>query len=330
MLIKTTDELRLYVNANVTLNYEDILPHLKRVEIDIIRNVIGCDQLAAFESYSESSSSGSASGSSSSAYSDARSLILYAEANLAMYLWSLTGGNQVSSTGMQRVEHEHKKTAFQYQENTARETYKNSGYNYLDAGLSMMNDNIGSFPLWSASDEFVQFRGSIIHTVKQFRSVYPIDSYLLFAQLNPLMEAVEDFEIAPVIGRTLFASLRAEVLKTESLDEKLQALLPHVRKAIAYHAVVERMKQPGELTDKGLLFESIEANSGNIKSRQQVSDAQLHMRIAQAQQYALNYTQQLKDFLSENEDDYPDYTEHVGDGDNTLDIDSTDGNNFYA
>lgn len=333
MLITSTEQLREYVNVNTSLQFSDVEKYLRRVERDIIRKAIGTAQLAAFEAYGQASGSGS--GSSASALDEAYDLIMFSSANLAMYLWMKTGGIQLSTSGIHRFEsdseHGGKKSAFQYQEIMAREEFKAAGFNYLDSALALMDQNLASFSAFAGSAEFSQYRGSIIYTVSQMDSAYSIGgSYLVFSRLKPLFGATEDFEIAPAVGETLMDKLRAEVLKTENFDTKLQALLPKVRKAIAHFAIAELLRQPGEITDRGLVFEGIDAVNSNFQTRSQVSDAQTQQRISQAQQFALNYLSSLKDFLTTNIADYPDYATHVGTGDNALNIDSSTEKNMYC
>lgn len=333
MLITTTGQLKLYVNVNMSLAFGDVEKYLRRVERDIIRKAISAEQLAAFELFQQGSGSGSAE---SNIVDEVKNLILYSEANLAMYLWMKTGGLQLSTSGIHRFESNAeagggKKSAFQYQEVQAQDEFKSAGYNYLDAALALMDQNIDSFSEFKSSTAFAQYRGSIIYTVDQMEKAYSIgSSYLVFSRLKSLFEVTEDFDIAPAIGDTLLDKLRAEVLKTENTDEKLQALLPRVRKVIAHFAVAEMMRQPGELTDRGLIFEGMEAVNSNSRTRKQVSDAQLQMRINQACTFATNYLEKLKVFLAENISDYPDYATFVGTGNNSLDIDSTTQKNMYC
>lgn len=333
MLITSTEQLREYVNVNTTLQFSDVEKYLRRVERDIIRKAISSAQLAAFETYGQSSGSGS--GSSASVVDEAYDLIMFSAANLAMFLWMKTGGIQMSTSGIHRFESDSerggKKSAYQYQEIMAREEFKSAGFNYLDAALALMDQNLASFPAFAASAEFTQYRGSIIYTVEQMNSAYSIGgSHLVFSRLKPLFEATEDFEIAPAIGETLLEKLRAEVQKTGTFDTKLQALLPMVRKAIAHYAVAELLRQPGEITDRGLIFEGIDAVNSNFQTRTQVSDAQAQQRINQAREYALNYLSKLKTFLTTNIADYPDYATHVGTDDGYLNLDSSTEKNFYA
>lgn len=338
MLITTIDELRCFVNVNISLNYKDVEPHLKRVELDIIRKAIGATQLAAFEASLQSSGSGSASSSASSGtttFQEGLDLIRFAEANLALMMWSQTGSVQISSTGIHRVEASTekggKKSAFQYQEEGVKEAFKNAGYNYLNLALTFMDANLTVFSAFAASAEITQYRGGIIYNVSQFEDAYSIGgSYLVFARLKPLLSAAEDFEIAPAIGNTLTDKLRAEVLKQSNFDTKLQTLLPKIRKAIAHFAIADMMCQPGEITDQGLIFKGIEAVSSNMIKRSQASDAQTQMRINQARQFGRNYLQQVLGFLAANPTDYPDYTTHIGTGDNELNLESTNGKNFFV
>lgn len=333
MLITSTEQLREYVNVNTSLQFADVEKYLRRVERDIVRKAISAAQLAAFETHGQSSGSGS--GSSASVVDEAYDLIMFSEANLAMFLWMKTGGIQMSTSGIHRFESDGerggKKSAFQYQEILAREELKSAGFNYLDAALALMDQNLASFPSFAASAEFTQYRGGIIYTVEQMNSAYSIGgSYLVFSRLKPLFEATEDFEIAPAIGETLLGKLRAEVQKTGTFDTKLQALLPTVRKTIAHFAVADMLRQPGELTDRGLIFEGIEAVNSNAQTRKQVSDTQAQQRINQAREYALNYLSKLKNFLTTNIADYPDYATHVGTDDGYLNLDSSTEKNFYA
>ena len=334
MLITSTEQLREYVNVNTSLQFSDVEKYLRRVERDIIRKAIGTAQLAAFEAYGQASGSGS--GSSASVLDEAYDLIMFSSANLAMFLWMKTGGIQLSTSGIHRFESDSergggKKSAFQYQEIMAREEFKSAGFNYLDSALALMDQNLASFSAFAGSAEFSQYRGSIIYTVSQMDSAYSIGgSYLVFSRLKPLFGATEDFEIAQAVGETLMDKLRAEVLKTENFDTKLQALLPKVRKAIAHFAIAELLRQPGDITDRGLVFEGIDAVNSNFQTRTQVSDAQVQQRINQAQQFALNYLSALKAFLTTNIADYPDYATHVGTDDNALDIDSSTEKNMYC
>ena len=171
MLIRNTEELKKFVNVNVSLAFADIEIHLKKVVKNVIIEVIGKQQYDVFVSLLPSDSSGSGSASSSASGSssgdseiiaDVIEQLQYAEANLAMYLWTFTGGLQLSSMGMTRIENVKdgagKKSAFQYQEKEARDHFKESGYSALDIALSIMDKNLPSFEEFGNSDNLAKYR----------------------------------------------------------------------------------------------------------------------------------------------------------------------------
>lgn len=339
MLIRNTEELKKFVNVNVSLAFADIEIHLKKVVKNVIIEAIGKQQYDVFVSLLPSDSSGSGSASSSASGSssadsdiigDVIEQLQYAEANLAMYLWTFTGGLQFSSMGMTRIENVKdgagKKSAFQYQEKEARDHFKESGYSAIDIALSIMDKNLSSFEKFANSDNFSKFRGSIIYTPEQFNAQYDIGrSYLLYAKLKQNMQAVEDFHIAPAIGMDLIEKLKQEVLKTSDFNNDILALLPYARKAIAFLAVKEQLMMPGEFTDKGVIFDTFDTVTGNMNKRVIGESGQISARINQAALFGRNYLEQLKTYLLDNISKYPDYAAHIGISDNNENIESTNG-----
>ena len=125
-------------------------------------------------------------------------------------------------------------------------------------------------------------------------------SRLIFMRLQPYVKVVEDLSIRKIINQENMDIIKAEMLKDEP-DPKVSAILPLIRKPVAFLAVAMLMEDSGaDLTDKGLFFEGrgLTMLSDTVKSPAEIERVQ--NLVKRNKGLGESYLLQLKQYLNEN------------------------------
>ena len=333
-------QVKEYISVNVSTGFQLIKPYIAIAEQDYIKPLLGDDLYDELDDYANDSGSGSGSdsGSGSGAGAELMDKLLdrtrRALINLAFYRGYSMISIKISDKGVHRMESENELTLYKYQEQALINTFKNDGFNGLDAVLEFLEDNIEEFPDFAASDSYTVFKARFIRTASDFSSIFNINkSRLVFLRLQPYVQQVEDFEILPTIGSDLFDKLKEEIIKkADEQDETLMKVVSYIQKAIAYLAVSKAISElPVNITEKSVYFETSRAASGDSVEQTTLSDVQVERIANNNKMTGLNYMQYLTDFLHNNIDDYPEYAEFYGYNDGEpIKRDNTDKKTFLT
>lgn len=329
MLFETTSELKKYIPANISLEFDDIKPYIALAETRFIIPVLGKAQYNKLQEVftnglDQSSGSGSGSGSGSlydeDAHNDLLDKVRLPLANFAFLLYIPMAQVQISSSGIHISRNENKTAAFNQQIDDLKRSFQDSGYVGIDILLEFLEENKSIYTLWAASDAFTIFRESFINKTADFNKIININnSRRTFLTLKPIMKRVEDHFVKPSLCDDLFDEIKQEI-RDGNVSGLNQKLLDLIQPAISHLTISEAID---ELTiiysDYGL---SVFPNDTSIKrvDDEEMAQTTLGNLKIKSRQNGETYLRQLRDYLNANADDYPLYK------DSDCFIDPDDGN----
>ena len=309
------EEVRKYIPVSAATAFSNILPFIQSSEVNFIIPLLGNDLYRQLLSYYTTPLS-LPEGVTTENKNLFDILIEYTQRpliNLALY----SGYDQMNATindaGVHRTETETEKALYKYQEDSLKSGFRNNGFNALDVLLSFIEANITTFEKFKTSANYTLRKTSIIPDANAFDLIFDISgSRLVYLKLARFIAQVEDFDISALLGAPLFALVKTEIAKP-SPDAKITALIPYLRRAIAYLSVARASFQLGmNVTDKGLFFESQASTLLNSNVQTQLTDQQYHVLAKNCQKTGEDYLELLRGFLTANKTDYPLYVSPGG------------------
>ncbi len=218
-----------------------------------------------------------------------------AEANLAFYANYDTLQLRITDQGFQRQTTENFGTPYKYQEDRIRNTFKNRGFNAIDAALDLLEASFSSLSGYSTMPALVSSKTDIVQRTSEVSAVHFINnSRLVFLRLVPIMLAVSENELRPLIGWNLYTAMQtalsagtadAQVGDSDparSYEELRKNCIPFVVKK----AVAQLLRETGSLTDRGLYFIGQAAGSSDNAIADPASRREAHDAAAIAESEA--------------------------------------------
>jgi len=113
-------------------------------------------------------------------------------------------------------------------------------YRSLDELLDFLNDTDDTElnELWKNTEHYKLSRSLFVYSTKEFESIFPIESRLLYLMLAPGLKDCEDYQIKALIGNEKFTYLKTNSTIT---DEKDLELLKKIKEACVFHAMAWSM-----------------------------------------------------------------------------------------
>jgi hypothetical protein len=240
--------LRDFLATDLTMEMGKILPYIKEAERDVLIPLIGQD----FFDELESAASSSASGSSDTTIQDTLiSKFQNAVANIAVYLGADRLRSHISSAGMHEHDTEYAEPLTWQMVRDIKREHQKAGYNALEDGMKYLFSNRDDFDTWLLSDEFNEYKEFFISEASEFSKYENInDSFLSLQALRPVIRRVEEFVIKPLIGETIFNSIKSELLSEgsgsgsteQTIGTDNEALLDLIKPALAHHTIAQAIQ----------------------------------------------------------------------------------------
>lgn len=312
MLFKTIDEIKTHLAIGAGTDFNRLSPHIANAETAYIRPLLGnamLDELQEFydelpaEPYTEVQEA-----MITLLNKTQKSLI-----HLAYWMGFQVLNATISDGGFKRTESQSNKSLFKYQEDELKEYFKTAGFNAMDEMLEFIETNIDHFNEFKLSPNWTVLKSAFIPDTKTFNAIIFINnSRLTFLRLKSYATLVEDLDIRPVLGETIFSYLKTEMLN-DTPEEKVKTILPHIRKVVAYLSAAMLIEESGaDLTEKGLYFESTSATNSNDKNRQPAAIEKIAALAKRNRMLGENYLESLKSFLVANPTDWAAYSGQRG------------------
>ena len=306
-----SEEIRQYISAKMSTNFDTLKPYIVSCERDYIAPVIGdaqYDELCAYYALADDGNMPAGSATKE----DLKKLLGVVQ-NALIHLAFMRGwpvlSVKITDNGATRQEDTGNKSLFKYQEDRLYNSFKNEGFNGLDAVLLLMEKNIDKYVKFKESDEYTLLNSSFVKDASRFSKIWDIgSSRIVFGRMKPFMESIEYFTLKPILGPALYAKTVEEIAKPAP-DEKIKLLFPMIEKIIVYLSIAEGVSELRvDVNDAGLFFTSIEPIGNDGVKKAGINDDMLQEIINRANRLGLRWIQELKDFLNANVADYTDWT----------------------
>ncbi len=328
MLFKTITEIKDFLPISTGNDFTRLKPHIENAENKFIKPLLGNDLYTDLLAFYEAADPVEPS-DTEKAMLEIQKKVQFALIHLAYFVGFDFMNITVSDMGFTRQESEHTKGLFKYQEDNIRKYFSDNGFNSLDDVLAFIESNITHFQQFKDSSNWTVLKSSFLPSVNAIESIpfNILGSRLIFLALKPHIAYIEDIEIQPLLGKSIYDEIKAEMVK-ESPAPKVVSVLPLIRKITIYLASAALMNETGGTLDsKGLLFEQVSANyPGNNKQAPSESDV-VRRRINLNKLKASQYIESLKAHIALNQENWESF---VTESASAFSRDNTDKKSFWA
>jgi hypothetical protein len=301
-LFKNTEELKQFVPATVTFDFEAVKPFIHQAEVKYIMPYLGVDQFNALRVAYQANSL-------SNAQTKLLELVRIPLANFAFALFVPVGQLQIAASGIQQGGSKDKKAAAQWQIDELQTSFMNAGYDAIDPMLEYLEENKLLFPAWASSTAYTVLKQFFINTARQFSEfVWINESRRTFLTLRAHMKKTEEFSILPITCKPLFAELKSQIL-SGSISGANQALLNLIRPAVAHLTIARAIEELSVVFSENGIQVANNVGSTYTKGKEPASDARLQRLKCQAQADGETYLARIRELLEEDLTAYPLYRE---------------------
>ena len=328
MLFQTITEIKTFLPIGTGNDFDRLKPHIENAENKYIKPLLGIDMYDELVEFYEALPIEEPT-EVQQAMQELLEKIQHSVIHLAYFVGYDFLNVSVTDTGFQRIESEHKKGLFKYQEDNLKQYFSDAGFNSLDTILLFIETNIVHFAEFKASANWTVFKESFIPTVNTLEQIpYTIyGSRLTFLNLKPHLAFIEDTVIKKLLGETIYQEIKAEMIK-DTPAEKVAAILPYIRKPLIYLAAALLMEETGAtLGNNGLFFEKLNGNNPDNREKQPSTEERILARIKRSNDVGNAYLDALKSYLISNVADWEAFDGTTG---SIFNRDNTDKKTFWA
>lgn len=327
MLFTNLQEIQKYISVGNATELAALKPHIENAETAYIRPLLGPDMFDELQEFYDEMPADQLT-EVQEAMKELLGKVQKSLIHLAYWMGFQVLNATITSGGFKRTESTTTKSLFKYQEDELKEYFKTAGFNAMDEVLEFIEINIVHFNEFKLSPNYTVLKKAFIPNTRTFNEIILINnSRLTFLRLKSYSTLVEDMDIFPVLGASIFDEIKAEMVKDAPL-EKVKNILIYIRKAVAYLSASKLMEESGaDLTEKGLYFESTSATNNSDRNKQPSNMDQV---VALSKRYRMlgeAYLDQLKSFLAVHTAEWPAYSGQTG---NVLRRDNGGKKTFWA
>ncbi len=328
MLLSNITEIKTFLPIGTGNDFNRLKPHIINAENKYIKTLLGTNMYNELLEFYEISPV-----ESPSEIQIAMNELLQKTQHSIIHLAYFVGYDflnvSATDTGFQRIESEHKKGLFKYQEDNLKQYFSDAGFNSLDTILVFLEQNIQHFAEFKNSPNWTEFKASFIPTVDVVEQIpfNIFDSRLTFLNLKPHIAFIEDTTIRIALGETIYQEIKTEMVK-DNPEEKITAILPYIRKPLIYFASALLMEETGAtLGNNGLFFEKTDANSPDNRIKGPSTEERIMAMIKRNRNIGNAYLDALKSYLIANIENWETYD---GSKSSIFKRDNTSKKSFWA
>ena len=329
MLFKTITEIKTFLPIGTGNDFNRLKSHIENAENMYIKPLLGVDMYDELVEFYEDALPLAEPTEVQLAMIDLLERIQHSVIHLAYFVGYDFLNVSVSDSGFQRLESEHKKGLYKYQEDNLKQYFSDAGFNSLDTILLFLETNITHFAEFKVSSNWTIFKSSFIPTVTTLEQIpYTIyGSRLTFLSLKPHLAFIEDTIIKQTLGETIYSEIKAEMIK-DAPAGKVTAILSYIRKPLIYFAAALLMEETGATLGKnGLFFEKLNGNNPDNRVKQPSTEERILARIKRSNDVGNAYLDALKSYLISNAEDWAAFDGTTG---SIFNRDNTDKKTFWA
>jgi hypothetical protein len=295
------EEIKNYIPVSQSLPFDKVKPFIETAQRDYLLPIMGAAAIAALEAYY--SSPDETDENKRAIYQGLLVRSQRAVINIAFLLGFDALNSEIDGSGFGRLESEHRKGMYKYQEDNLRDWFKTTGFNSFDDVLQYLHANISTFNEYAASEPYKRFKSQFFKSVQQFDDIYPIgNSYLTFLRLLKHMQVIIDFDLQKTIGPELLLTITEEISKTELTTATIK-LLPYLQKPLAYLSSAKLMEDTGaDLTENGLYFTAWSSGGQNQLKKEPATEQRVVNLVTRNREIGKNYLSALCLYLDKSAD----------------------------
>lgn len=313
-LFKTTIELKDFINIDVNMKFNKMLPHIQAAENDFIKTLLGTGQYDAINAWYNTSTPPPAN-------AELSALLPYAQKATALYAAFLSVeelGVVVGDTGIQQHYSANSQPAPAWKVKDLKMKYLAAGDKAADLMLEFLEvaavippamaevDRL--YKEWYDSEANTSLSGCIVYKTSIANKYIDIgDSRRLFLRLKKRIKEIEASYVKRLVCSDQFDEILAMLKGTTAITPEVRALVDRLEPIIAKRALYATLPMlPVIITADGLFLQT--SNDSVIQKLQatQTEKAALmdQLKIGEDTGYEAN-ERALQSFLDENIADYP-------------------------
>jgi len=289
-LINSTSELQEYISVSGSLDFDLVLPYVKKAERKYLEPIFTKTELQNIITATEGIKK------------DVQEILSDASANFALLLALPVIAVDFSNIGLTVSNNESIKQAEWWQVKDLKRSLADSAYSSIDETLILMEANADDFSDWKSSESYTVFKELLVNRTDIFDKYFPIKkSRRTFLALKHFIEEVQDeYVLAPLGTATL------DLLLGDSDKVNVKQVKKLLQKGIVAMTIAKVADTATfELTDTGLFYRWEELPGEKTKL---VPDKNLQRLREQKETAADNYFRQALKIIMDNPADFPDYS----------------------
>ena len=231
-LLKTIDDIKLYVSVNKNIKFASIEPYIKSADRKFIKNLVGT---AIYNDYA------------STTPTDATELQVFellreASANLAWFIYMPLANVQVSDSGISVASGDKFKAAEWWQIRDLRRSLLDAGLQAIDEALKIMEANTNTFITWTATESYTIFNELFVKKTETFHRWFGIaNSRQTFLALRPYMLETHHQYFTSVLNTATITTIKTG---TDAVQKQVLEFL----QASQVHYTVAKAVESGAFT----------------------------------------------------------------------------------
>lgn len=234
----------------------------------------------------------------------ALNLMRRATANLAFWYFFTELNTHITDQGFQRQEGDTFKPVYRYQELDLKQKFKNKGFNAIDSLLRYMMDKPESFPGIEDGEAWTDFAHSLVRSPKEIDEYFYVHgSCLVYLKLRPTFKRIMELHVEPMLGtklsEALYAWLKEGTVPSDATAELMKKLREKVVPVVVCMALSEHVRNIGDITDRGLYYSNIQANSQENEATLQAGDSERARQASNLYSMSVTYQHRLLNWVEE-------------------------------
>ncbi|MEO8532854.1 MAG: DUF6712 family protein [Flavobacterium sp.] len=227
-LINDKTDLKRHIILSATFDFEKVLPFAKRVERNLILDLIGQEQYDSIIIHVFDPDS-------NAPINKVKELLEEAVAYNAMFLAMPTLNVLITNSGSKSTENKESVTADWKDKRDLNRSLVKTYNEALDYAFQIMEENVSDFPEWEESKYYTVFKDIIVQETSQFNEHFSIKkNRQTFLALKPYMREIEDQYLRGMLGECTL-----DFIKSRSIDPIVLRAQQEARKAVVAFTVAK-------------------------------------------------------------------------------------------
>lgn len=214
---------------------------------------------------------------------------------------------QVKNTGVSQNHGENFKPAFQWSVEDLKRTHWTVGYACMEALYDFLERKKDDFTTWADGEGYSEIYSLMVWNTYKFQKYVDIKtSRRVYIALKPHLLDAQD-AVAKTIGSDLLKECLADI--PDMADTEYALIIPMIQKTMCHLAMANGLNSLAITIDhNGVSVYDNSATSLELNNQKNASDTRIQASVTFHQKKAEEAMEELRLFLIENIDDYPEFS----------------------